>query len=100
MKDVSPDFIAEITLYPTSKGGRQQPIVGEWFGCPCKFDKDDFSAWDCRILTRGERFAPGETKEFGITFLTPEAAVLFRVVRKFYLWEGGIIGEAAACGMN
>jgi hypothetical protein len=53
----------------------------------------DFSAWDCRILTNGEKFNPGETKEFGMLFLTPEAGHLFAVVRIFYLWEGVIIGE-------
>ena len=31
-----------------------------------------------------------------MAFLTPEAAALFRRVKKFYLWEGRIIGEATA----
>jgi hypothetical protein len=70
MKDMAPDFIANITLYPSDKGGRLHPIVGEWFGCPCKFDEKDFSAWDCRILTHGEQFLPGETKQFGMKFLS------------------------------
>jgi hypothetical protein len=96
MKDIAPDFVATITLYPSNRGGRRQTIVGEWFECPCKFAEGDFTAWDCRILNKGEPFAPGETKQFGIKFLTPEAAPLFRVVKKFYLWEGGIIGEAVA----
>jgi len=94
VKDTAPDFIATITLYPAEKGGRHAAIMGEWFGCPCKFDPKDFSAWDCRILTHGERFSPGETKQFGMLFLTPEAGRLFRTVRKFYLWEGWVIGEA------
>jgi hypothetical protein len=96
MKHITHDFIATITLYPASKGGRQSPIIGEWFGCPCKFDPKDFSAWDCRILNRGIRFAPGTTRHFGVAFLVPEAAAMFRRVKKFYLWEGHIIGEAAA----
>lgn len=93
---LSPDFIAKITLYSTEKGGRQSPLIGEQFGCLCKFDEKDFSAWDCRILVGGERFYPGETKNFGIKFMTPEAGALFRVVKKFYLWESKIIGEATA----
>jgi hypothetical protein len=96
MKVIAPDFVANITLYPTDKGGRKSPIVGEWFGCPCKFDERDFSAWDCRILNRGERFSPGESKQFGMVFLSPEVAPMFRKVQKFYLWEGWIIGEASA----
>ena len=94
MKEVEPDFIATITLYPSNNGGRAGPIVGQWFGCPCKFDPKDFSCWDCRILNRGEKFSPGETKKFGMVFLTPEAGALFRAVGKIYLWEGRIIGEA------
>jgi len=94
MKEITPHFVAEITLYPSNQGGRQAPIIGNRFGCPCKFHERDFSAWDCRILTRGERFSPGETKRFGIVFLCPEAAPMFQAAKKFYLWKGRIIGEA------
>src|ERR1700745_1192199 len=94
MRVIAPDFMANITLYSSAQGGRQHPVVGEWFGVPCKFDPKDFSAWDCRILTNGTPFSPGETREFGMVFLTPEAAHLFRVVRTFYLWEGHTIGGA------
>jgi hypothetical protein len=96
MNNAAPDFIAKITLYASDKGGREHPIVGQWFGCPCKFHPMDFSAWDCRILNQGERFSPGETKQFGIVFGCREAAPMFRKVGKFYLWEGHIIGEATA----
>jgi hypothetical protein len=98
MAELTPHFMADITLYPSDRGGRKSPIVGDWFGCPCKFHESDFSAWDCRILTGGTRFSPGETKRFGIAFLTPEAAPMFRKVRKFFLWEGKIIGEARVAG--
>ena len=94
MKVNAPDFLAKITLYSSDQGGRQHPIVGEWFGCPCKFDPEDFTAWDCRILTNSVQFSPGETREFEMVFLTPQAGRLFHVVRTFYLWEGHIIGEA------
>jgi len=95
VKHVPPDFIATITLYAPDKGGRASPIAGSWFGCACKLDPEDEVAWDCRILTGGARFAPGEIKQFGIKFLTPEAAVRFSKVDKFYLWELRVIGEAA-----
>jgi hypothetical protein len=96
MNDLPHDFIATVTLYPANKGGRQSPIVGKWFGCPCKFDPKDFSAWDCRILNGGTPFAPGQTRHVGVAFLAPEAAAMFRRVKKFYLWEDHIIGEATA----
>jgi hypothetical protein len=93
---MKPAFVAKITLYPTEQGGRRAAIKGDWFGCPCKFDEKDFTAWDCRILLQGEQMYPGETKQFGMVFLTPQAGDLFRMVEKFYLWEGGIMGEATA----
>jgi hypothetical protein len=47
-------------------------------------------------LLRGASLSPGETKQFGIVFATPEIAPVFRLCRKFYLWEGRVIGEAVA----
>jgi hypothetical protein len=39
--------------------------------------------------------SPGETRRVGICFLSGEsAAQIFRSAGKFYLWEGGFIGEA------
>jgi hypothetical protein len=99
---ITPELIAKITLYPTDQGGRRSPIIGgwrgadSWFGCPCKFDPKDFSSWDCRILNGLESLAPGESKQFGMIFLTPEIVPVLRLVPKFYLWESGIIGEATA----
>ena len=94
MKAIAPHFVAKITLYPTHQNGRKSLITGEWYGCPCKFHEADFSAWDCRILINGEPFAPGETKEFAIVFLTAEIAPLFGLVERFFIWEGRVIGEA------
>jgi hypothetical protein len=94
MKDVQPAFTARVTLYTTEQGGRKGPIIGEWFGCPLKFNQADMTAWDCRLLTKNEPLEPGETKDFGIVFLTPEIGPVFALAKKFYLWEGHIIGEA------
>ena len=91
---MNPAFMATISLYETGKGGRQHPIAGEWFSCPCKFYLNDHSAWDCRVLLKGAQLSPGETAEFGLIFLNAEAGKLFSVVPAFYLWEGRIIGEA------
>ena len=91
---LEPALTATITLYPAEKGGREGPIFGERYGCPCKFDPKDFSGWDGWVLLDGASLAPGETKQFGMHFLTPEAGALFRKVSKFYLWEGRVIGEA------
>lgn len=89
-----PELIVDLSLYPTSEGGRGLPIMGEWFAFPCKFRKEDFEARDCRILLSGKSIAPGETARVGVKFLSPDSATLFRAAGKFYLWEGGIVGEA------
>jgi hypothetical protein len=101
---IARDFVARITLYATADGGREGPILGGWkgadsfFGCPCKFHPKDFSVWDCRILNGLESLHPGESKNFGVAFLSGEIVPAMKVVPKFYLWEGHIIGEASALG--
>jgi hypothetical protein len=100
LKDIEPHFFADITLYSSENGGRKSPITADWFGCPAKLHEQDHSGFSFRILTRGERFAPGETKRFGVVFLVPEAAALLTVLPKFYLWEGHIIGEAIPVSSN
>jgi hypothetical protein len=91
----NPQLIADVTLYPTGNGGRRGPTPSEWFGCPCKVNRDDLQGWDCRILLQGQPMSPGDTRRVGFIFLSPEQAVdIFRAAGTFYLWEGGIIGEA------
>jgi hypothetical protein len=92
---IKPDLIADVTLYPTSQGGKKIPIGPDWFGCPCMVGKDSSDAWDCRLLLDGRSMSPGETRRVGISFLSGEkAAQAFRAAGKFYLWESRIIGEA------
>jgi len=91
---MQPELIVDLKLYPTSEGGRRGPIMGKWFGCPCKFRKEDFEARDCRVLLDGSSIAPGESARVGMIFLSTDSAALFRAAGKFYLWESGIIGEA------
>lgn len=56
--------------------------------------KDSREGQDCRVLLDGRSIAPGESARVGMIFLSPDSAALFRAAGKFYLWEGGIIGEA------
>jgi hypothetical protein len=94
MKTLDPHFKVDVTLYPTDKGGRQEPIKREGFGCPCKLDERSDTAADCRLLLGGQTIAPGETKRVGIRFSYEPAVPIFRLAGKFYLWDGRIIGEA------
>ena len=95
MKDAPPELIADVTLYASDGGGRKGPTSSEWYGCPCMVSKDRLVGWDCRILLRGTPLSPGETRRLGMVFLSPDKAVpILREARKFYLWEGGFVGEA------
>ena len=67
----------------------------DWYGCPCKVNKDDTQAWDCRLLLHGRPLVPGDTRRVEIILLSPEQAIpLFRKAGKFYLAEGRVVGEA------
>ena len=89
---MQPELFAEVTLYPT--GGRRGPIIGPKYGCPCKLAKDAPDARDCRILLEGKPLLLGTPRKVGFVFLSRDSADIFKAARRFYLWEGGIIGEA------
>jgi hypothetical protein len=96
VKNIQPDIYADVTLYPIEQGGRLSPLIGEWFGCPCKIQKDDVNAWDCRFILNGDPMQAGETRRLGVWCLSREKAIeLFKTAGRFYLWELRIIGEAA-----
>lgn len=94
MKSLDPHFMVDLTLYSPEMGGRKDPITREGFGCPCKLDEDGDTFADCRLFLNGQEIRPGETKRVGILFSFEPAASIFRAARKFYLWDGRIIGEA------
>jgi hypothetical protein len=53
------------------------------------------SAYDTWPLLGDTAIQPGESRRLGFVFLSGEtAAKLFRDAGKFFLWEGGFIGEA------
>ena len=87
-----PDIIAQITLLPTSAGGRQGPTPTEIFGCPLGFGDQHF---DVRFdLTAIGSVSPGETVQVPGKFLSPDLIKnRLRVGSQFTLWEGKKIGE-------
>jgi hypothetical protein len=72
-------------------------ILGERIGYPAKLHEKDYSGWDRLILLRGDQIAPGETKRFGIVFLSLEIVPAFRSMDKFYLCPSAqAVGETRA----
>lgn len=90
-----PNLFADVTLYPTDRGGRAGSTPSNWFGCLCTKDQHARENWDCRLLLDGAPLAPGESRRVGIVFLSgQEAANDLRKTGKFFLRDGRIIGEA------
>jgi hypothetical protein len=90
-----PQLFAELTLYPTSEGGRGTTAFPGW-GCPCCILKGEpILGYDGWPLLGDAPLEPGETRRLGFVFLSgEEAASIFKAAGKFFLWEGRIVGEA------
>jgi hypothetical protein len=94
LRTMPPQLIADVTLYPTTQGGKKLVAQPGW-GCPCTVTKSppliSYDAWP--LLE--EPLAPGDHRRLGFVFLSGEqAAGVFRKGGIFYLWEGRFIGEA------
>ena len=87
-----PELVADLRLYTTEEGGRQGPVPPGW-GCPTMTSPEG-PGWDAWPQLGDEWLQLGETRRVGFVFLSPEGAETMRTAGKFYLWEGGIKGEA------
>jgi hypothetical protein len=93
MNDLGPDLIADVTFYPTERGGRREPTGAKWFGCPCTPKLDPPEYWDCRLFYETP-IHPGETRRVAVKFLHKDAVPIFQAAGHFYLWDMRIIGKA------
>ena len=95
LQTMSPQLVADVTLYPTSGGGRKSTVFPGW-GCPCCISKQHpLVGYDGWPLLGDTPLEPGEQRRLGFVFLSgEEAAELMRNAGIFYLWEGHFIGEA------
>lgn len=96
LRSMTPQLVADVTLYRTQDGGRRSTAFPGW-GCPCCLSKATpiVAAYDAWPLLGDTAIQPGESRRLGFVFLSgEETAKLFRDAGKFFLWEGGFIGEA------
>ena len=95
LQGMSPQLIAEVTLYATADGGRKSTAFPGW-GCPCCVSRQEpIVGYDGWPLLGDTPIEPGERRRLGFVFLSgEEAAVIMRQAETFYLWEGGFVGEA------
>ncbi len=95
LRGMPPQLVADVTLYPTKRGGRKSAALPGW-GCPCCVSRQQpIIGYDGWPLLGATPIEPGEQRRLGFVFLSGEkAAVIMREAGTFYLWEGGFVGEA------
>lgn len=101
LRGLSPQLIAEVTLYSSENGGRKSTAFPGW-GCPCCVTREDpIVGYDGWPLLGDTRIEPGDRRVLGFVFLSGESAAnIMRSAGKFYLWEGRFIGEAKILDAN
>ncbi len=95
LRTMSPQLVADVTMYPPSQEGRKSRAFPGW-GCPCCISKEEpIVGYDGWPLLGDTPLEPGEQRRLGFVFLTgQQAAEMMRSAGVFYLWEGRFIGEA------
>lgn len=95
LKLMSPQIIADVTLYSQAEGGRSQAALPGW-GCPCSVvDVQPTIFYGGWPLLGDTPIGPGETRRLGWVFpFADEGADIMKRAGRFYLWEGRFIGEA------
>lgn len=93
LRTLQPQLVADVTLYPA--GIRKSAVAPGW-GCPCCASKDGpIVGYDGFPLLGDTPMELGTQRRLGFVFVSgEEAANIMRRAGKFYLWEGGFIGEA------
>ena len=95
LREMTSQLFADVTLYPTEKGGRKSAALPGW-GCPCCVSRHEpVTGYDGWPLLGDTAIEPGEQRRLGFVFLSgEEVASIMRRAGTFYLWEGCFIGEA------
>jgi len=94
LREMTPQLVADVVLYPTSHGGKRLVVQPGW-GCPCSCSNSTNATFYDGWPLLDAPLAPGERRRLGFVFLSgEEAANALRNAGRFYLWEGRFIGEA------
>ncbi len=89
-----PHLTIDLVLYPTDQGGRAIEAVPGW-GFVCVQDEATRAGWDGWPLLGKRSIRPGESRRVGLFLLSgDEAASSLRSARRFFIWEGRVVGEA------
>jgi len=87
-----PDLEVEVSLFPTSEGGRKHPL---WQGCRLPHDfgnPDGFNDGMYQFL--GEPPSPGSSQKAILWLLAPEMnSGRFNIGFEYKIWDGRFIGR-------
>jgi hypothetical protein len=96
---LQPEAFVDFFLYPTEEGGKEGPI-NPGYRAPCFVQKDvALGGFSC-LFRLDSPLMPGEKRRVGVNFITEDALKVFSPAGKFYLWDGGFVGEATNIVLN
>lgn len=73
LKGMSAQLTADVTMYPSDRGGRASLALPGW-GCSCCLSKDTpIVGYDGWPLLGDAPLAPGDSRRLGFVFLSGEA---------------------------
>ena len=86
---MSPQILARIEFYETSRGGRGTPLIGPWYGPLLELVGDPIYH-ECRVLLDGVGpVSPGQTVVAPITLWRPDLVISKLCIGEtFFLTEG------------
>lgn len=89
-----PEVLADLSFYPTSVGGRNNPAL-TGYRCPCSASPKSGPFFDARFNLGEAQMRPGERRRVGISFLSALGEEMAKRAGTIYLWEGRFVGEAS-----
>lgn len=82
----NPDAIIEVRFKTTDEGGREKPVVGDFYSCPFFIDGEGF---DCRVFLGNQNIKLGEWYKLPVKFLHRDFVISkLSPGKPFTLWEG------------
>jgi hypothetical protein len=88
---MKPDIIISVRFMPTSEGGRETPVQGQFYSCPLFIDGEGF---DCRLLLDGRCLDLGASYDVPVKFLYRDKALpKMKPGAEVHLWEGRNIAQ-------
>lgn len=85
-----PDAYLNVRFKTSQEGGRNAPILGDFYSCPMFIDEEGF---DCRLLVKGMLIELGQWYEVPVVFMNRDLVLSkLNVGKVVTFWEGKTVG--------